>query len=65
VSRDVGLFVDDFRGDRDGLWIATDNHDGFVGGIAIWGDRYAPGAARLRWFLVRPVPGPLPLAPSI
>jgi GNAT superfamily N-acetyltransferase len=51
VGRELSDFVSEFKEERDGLWVATQNGK-FVGSVAIDGrDAYAEGA-RLRWFIV-------------
>jgi GNAT superfamily N-acetyltransferase len=53
VSRELALFVQQFDGNRDGLWAAT-HKCAFAGSIAIDGVGAFNDGARLRWFIVDP-----------
>jgi GNAT superfamily N-acetyltransferase len=53
VGREVSDFIDAFREDRDGLWVATVGSS-FAGSVAIDGRRASSEGARLRWFIVVP-----------
>ncbi len=53
VGQELSIFVSEFDGERDGLWVATVN-DKFAGAVAIDGQHAMTGGARLRWFIVDP-----------
>ena len=53
VGRELSEFVGQLDGERDGLWVATQNGE-FAGAVAIDGHNALTGGARLRWFIVVP-----------
>jgi GNAT superfamily N-acetyltransferase len=53
VGRELSIFISEFDGDRDGLWVATARGK-FAGSVAIDGHNARTQGARLRWLIVDP-----------
>ncbi len=53
VGRELSEFIDAFRKDRDGIWVATIEGQ-FAGSVVIDGRPASAEGARLRWFIVVP-----------
>jgi GNAT superfamily N-acetyltransferase len=53
IGKELSEFMLNFQPQRDGLWTAQ-QHDQFLGSIAIDGRRASGDCARLRWFIVSP-----------